>query len=191
MTWVRVMKRDEAVEEDDAELAGEVVAVGVAEHARAVGDVDLAVEHRLDQALHLRGQVLAVGVEGDDDLGPRFDHQPVAGAQRRAAAAVGHVAGDRGAVLGGDVAGAVAGAVVDDQHLGRARRRPRPASGRARGRCSRPRCRRGRGSRSCRGSAPAAPPGGTPPRRAPRAPPRAGASCAPPARAPAGSAGRG
>ena len=45
---------DEPVEEDDAELAGEVVAVGLAEHARAVGDVDLAVEHRLDQALHLR-----------------------------------------------------------------------------------------------------------------------------------------
>ena len=95
MTWVRVMKRDEPVEEDDAELAGEVVAVGLAEHARAVGDVDLAVEDRLDQPLHLRGQVLAVGVEGDDDLGPRLDHQPVAGAQRRAAAAVDHVAGDR------------------------------------------------------------------------------------------------
>ena len=63
--------------------------------------------------------MLAVGVEGDDDLGAGFDHQPVAGAQRRAAAAVGDVAGDRGAVLGGDVAGAVAGAVVDDQDLGR------------------------------------------------------------------------
>ena len=41
------------------------------------------------------GQVLAVGVEGDDDLGARFDHQPVAGAQGGAAAAVGDVAGDQ------------------------------------------------------------------------------------------------
>ena len=79
---------------------------------------------RLDQPLHLGGQVLAVGVEGDDDLGARFDHQPVAGAQRGAAAAIDHVAGDDGAVLGGDLAGAVAGAVVDDQHLRLARRRP-------------------------------------------------------------------
>ena len=45
---------DEAVEEDDAELAGEVVAVGLAEDSRAVGDVDFAVEDRFDQALHLR-----------------------------------------------------------------------------------------------------------------------------------------
>ena len=111
-------ERDEAVEEDDAELAGEGVAVGLAEHARAVGDVDLAVEHRLDQALHLRRQVLAVGVERHHDLGAGFDHQPVAGAQRRAAAAVDHVAGDDRAVLGGDVAGPVARAVVDDQHRG-------------------------------------------------------------------------
>src|SRR5207342_652915 len=62
---------DEAVEEDDAELARDGVAVGLAEHPRAVGDVDLAVEDGLDQPLHLGGQVLAVGVEGDDDLGAR------------------------------------------------------------------------------------------------------------------------
>ena len=62
-----------------------------------------------------------------------------------------------GAVLGRDVAGAVAGAVVDDQHRRSRRRRPRPGSGRGRSRCSRPRCRRGRRPRSCRGSAPAAP----------------------------------
>ena len=158
MTWVRVISETTPVEEDDAELAGEVVAVGVAEDARAVGDVDLAVEDRLDQPLHLRGQVLAVGVEGDDDLGPRFDHQPVAGAQGGAAAAVDHVAGDQRAVLGGDVAGPVAGAVVDDERLRSGPRRPRPASGRGRGRCSRPRCRRGRGSRPCPGSARAASP---------------------------------
>ena len=122
MTWVRVISGDEPVEEDDPHLAGEVVAVGVAEHARAVGDVDLSVEHRFDQALHLRGKVLAVGVEGDDDLGAGLDHQPVAGPQGGAAAAVDDVAGDEGAVLGRDVAGPVAGAVVDHQH-----RRPDPA----------------------------------------------------------------
>ena len=40
---------DETVEEDDAELAGEVVAVGVAEDAGAVGDVDFAIENRRHQ----------------------------------------------------------------------------------------------------------------------------------------------
>ncbi len=123
--------------------------------------------------------MLAVGVEGDDDLGARVDHQPVAGAQRRAAAAVDHVAGDHGAVLGGHVAGAVARAVVDDQHrglhpadLGRHQvqhvadvlglvvggdeDRDLAAEARRAGR-----------------------PGGTPPRRAPRARRRAGGSCAP------------
>ena len=47
---------DEAVEEDDAELTGAGVAVGVAEDAGAVGDVDLAVEDRLDQALISEGR---------------------------------------------------------------------------------------------------------------------------------------
>ena len=83
-----------------------------------MGDVDLAIEHRLDQPLHLRGKVLAVGIEGDNDLRPRLDHQPVAGPQGGAAAAVDDVAGDEGAVLGGDLAGPVPGAVVHHQHRG-------------------------------------------------------------------------
>ena len=103
----------------------QVVAVGVAEHPGAVGDVDLAVEDRLHQPLHLLGQVLPVGVERDDDLGAGFDHQPVAGPQGRAAAAVDHVAGDDRAVLARHVGGAVARAVVDDEHGGLACRRPR------------------------------------------------------------------
>ena len=73
----------------------------------------------LHQPLHLLGQVLAVGVEGDDDLRPGVGEQPVAGPQRRAAAAVDHVAGDDRAVGAGDVLGAVARAVVDDQDRGR------------------------------------------------------------------------
>ena len=72
--------------------------LGLAEHSRTVGDGDLAVEYRLDQALHLLGEVLAVGVEGDDDLGPGVGEQPVTGAKRGAAAAVDHVAGDGRAV---------------------------------------------------------------------------------------------
>ena len=103
-----------------------VVGLGLAEHAGAVGDGDLAGEHRLDEPLHLRRQVLAVGVERDHDLGAGVGHQPVAGAQRGAAAAVDEVARDHRAVLGGDLAGAVARAVVDHEdggldsaHLGR------------------------------------------------------------------------
>ena len=46
---------------------------------------------------------------------PESDEQPVAGAQRRAAAAVDHVAGDDRAVGAGDLLGAVARAVVDDE----------------------------------------------------------------------------
>ena len=45
--------------------------------------------------------------------------QPVAGPQRRAATAVDHVPGDDRAVGAGDVLGAVARAVVDDQDRGR------------------------------------------------------------------------
>ncbi len=118
MTWVRVMVETRRLKKTMPSSRAKMVAVGVAEHAGAVGDVDFAVEDGLDQALHLRRQVLAVGVERDHDLGPGVDHQPVAGAQRRTAAAVDHVAGDDRAVLGGDVAGAVARAVVDDEHLG-------------------------------------------------------------------------
>ena len=103
---------------DDPELARVVVRLGLAEDARAVRHGDLAGEHRLDQALHLGWQVLAVGVQGDDDGRARVGEQPVAGAQRGAAAAVDHVAGDDRAVLGGDLAGAVARAVVDDQDRG-------------------------------------------------------------------------
>ncbi len=80
-----------------------------------MGDVDLAAQHGADQAVHLGGQVLAVGVEGDDDVGAGVGHQPVAGAKRGAAAAVDHVARDRDPVLAGDVAGAVPRAVVDDE----------------------------------------------------------------------------
>ena len=98
----------EAVEEDDAELAGEVVAICVTEDAGAVGDVDFALKHRFDEALHLGRQVLAVGVQRDNYLGSGGDHQAVAGAQGSAAAAVDQVAGHDSPPLGGGVTGAVA-----------------------------------------------------------------------------------
>jgi hypothetical protein len=40
----------------------------------------LAVDHRPDQARHLLGQVLAIGVERHDDAGAGVRHQPVPGA---------------------------------------------------------------------------------------------------------------
>ena len=93
-----------------------MVRLRLTEHPGAVSHRDLPGEHRLDEARHLLGQVLAVGVEGDDDVGPGVREQPVAGAKRGAAAAVDHVAGDDRAGGLGHIAGAVAGAVVDDQH---------------------------------------------------------------------------
>ena len=155
MTLVRVMNETSRLKKTIPSSRAKWLRLGLAEHPRAVGDVDLAVEHRLHQPRHLRGQVLAVGVEGDDDLGPGVDHQPVAGAQRRAAAAVDHVAGDGGAVLARRRRRCRRASRRRRRAPRSRRRRPRPASGRARGRCCRPRCRRGSGSRSCRGSAPA------------------------------------
>ena len=111
-------QRHEAVEEDDPHLARDGVLLGVAEHARAVRHVEGPFGDRPHQSLHLLGPVLAVGVERDDDPRPRVDHQAVAGAQRRAAAEVGGVAGHGGAVLARDLARAVARAVVDHQHGG-------------------------------------------------------------------------
>jgi hypothetical protein len=83
-----------------------------------VGDVDPTLQHRLNQPLHLARQVLAVGVESHHDLRSRLGEQPVSGSQRRATAAVDHVAGDDRAMLGCGVAGAVARSVVDDEHRG-------------------------------------------------------------------------
>ena len=113
---MRVIGRHEAVEEDDPHLARDVVGLGVAEHARAVRHVDGPVRDRADQPLHLLGPVLAVGVERHDDARAGVDHQAVAGAQRGAAAEVGHVARHRGAVLARDVARPVARSVVHHQH---------------------------------------------------------------------------
>jgi hypothetical protein len=81
-----------------------------------VRDRDLPGDDRLDQALHLGGQVLTVGVEGDDYRGPGVGQQPVSRSQRSAAAAIDHVAGDHRSVPRGDFARAVARAVVDDEH---------------------------------------------------------------------------
>ena len=167
MTWVRVISETSRLKKTIPISRAKWSSVGVAEHARAVGDVDLAVEDRLDQPLHLGRQVLAVGVERDDDLRPRVDHQPVAGAQGGAAAAVDHVARHRGAVLGGDLPGPVARAVVDDQDPGRdpaylvgdAVEHVADVLGLVVG--------RDEDRDACRGSAPEARPGGTRPQASP------------------------
>lgn len=112
-------RRDEPVEEGDPELARERVGLRAAEHARAVGHVVGAVEHRHEQALHLLGQVLAVGVHRDDRARTRLDEQPEPGAQRGAAAAVYDVTGDRGALGQRHPGRGVARPVVDHQHGGR------------------------------------------------------------------------
>ena len=164
-------ERDEAVEEDDPELARARVGLGLAEHARAVGHVDLAREHGLDQARHLLGQVLAVGVDRDDDLGARVGEQAVAGAKRRAAAAVDHVARDRRRRRARPRRRCRRASRRRRRARRSARRRPRSGASRARRRCSRARCRRGRGSRSCRRSARCGRRGGSAPRRGPRARP--------------------
>ena len=109
-----------------------------------------------DEPRHLLGQVLAVGVERHDDDRARVGHQPVAGPQRGAAAAVDHVARDGRAVGAGDVARAVARAVVDDQHGGLDAADASPGSAAAPGRCCPPRCRRGSRPRPGPGSARAA-----------------------------------
>ena len=115
---MRVISETVRLKNDDPELARVVVRLGLAEDAGAVRHGDLAGDHRLHQALHLRWQVLSVRVQGDDDARARVGEQPIAGAKRGAAAAIDQVAGDDRAVLGGDLAGAVPRAVVDDENRG-------------------------------------------------------------------------
>ena len=146
------------VEEHDAQLARVAVRLGVAEHARAVRDgrprrpAPGATSRDISS-----GRCWPSASSVTTTLGARVGHQPVAGAQRGAAAAVDHVPRDRGAVRARDVARAVARAVVDHQHRGLDAAHPLPGSAAAPGRCCPPRCRRGSRPRPGRGSAPAGP----------------------------------
>ena len=129
VTLVRVISETIRLKKTIPHLAGEVVGDRRRPSTREPWATSTSPSrHRLDQALHLRGQVLPVGVEGDDDRRARFGHQPVAGAQRRAAAAVDHVAGDHGAVLGGDARRCRRASRRRRPALRSASRRPRPGS---------------------------------------------------------------
>jgi hypothetical protein len=109
---------DHPIEEDDPELARIVVRLRVAEHPRAVRDLNLSRQHGLDQALHLGGQMLAIGIQGDDDPRVGIGEQPIARPQGGTAATVDHVPGDDPAVLSRELPGAVTRAVIDHEDGG-------------------------------------------------------------------------
>ena len=110
-------EREQAGEELDPDLAGGVRRVGVAQHARAADDVDLALGDRTDEPGQLGGLVLAVGVHRHDDLGAGREREPVAGAERGALAAVQREPHRRGARGARALGGVVGRAVVDDDRV--------------------------------------------------------------------------
>ena len=151
-------ERHEAVEEHDAHLAREVVRA-----RRGRARVSRARRRPRRRAPGATSRDISSGrcwpsassVTTTSALG--VGRQPVAGAQRRAAAAVDHVARDGGSVGARDVAGA---------RRASRRRRPAPRSRRrtpwrgcaaAPRRCCPPRCRPGSRPPPCRGSAPGRP----------------------------------
>ena len=80
----------------------EALPLEVAEQARAVHVVGLAREDRRDHHRELLGQVLAVGVERDDDLRVEVQRDVVADAEGQPAAAPDRQLGDERARLAGD-----------------------------------------------------------------------------------------
>ena len=69
---------------------------------------------RGNQSLHIRRPVLAVGIEGYDDVGALPQRTLDAGLQRSALPQIDGMLQHRGAGIRGCVAGVVTGAVVDD-----------------------------------------------------------------------------
>lgn len=97
---------DQPVEKDDAHFPGEVIVLGVTKHPAAMGDIGLAVEDRLDQVGISAGRCWPSASRSPrSPLG--IDHQPVAGAQCGAAAAVYDMADHDRPVGFGDFLGAV------------------------------------------------------------------------------------
>ena len=94
------------------------VALALGHPSRADDEVRLVRDDRLDQAVHLGRVVLAVGIEGHDDIDAEPLGDEVAGLEGGALAAVDRVADDVGALRPGDVGRPVAGAIVDDQDVG-------------------------------------------------------------------------
>ena len=101
------------VEEMVTPLAQAGDAAGGLQVARADDDIGFSGEDGLDEEGKLLGEVLAVGVDGDDGIGGELTGFAEAGVEGLAFAEVGGVPDDGGAGQAGDEGGIVGGAIVD------------------------------------------------------------------------------
>jgi hypothetical protein len=90
---------------------------GAAEEAAAEHEVGALRVQRIDQPGNVRDAMLAVAVEGDDDVGALAQRKLDAGLQPGALPQIDRMLDHRGAGLGGDAGGRVPRPVVDDGHL--------------------------------------------------------------------------